>query len=101
MQSDFGVKENLTEEKEVVATAPSLNLRLHFEQSIERESQAMPGVDLNGEITISSTGGKRFAKTLQSSEQAQAYSNKVKSEITQAFKEFDAKLQSLFTKYKL
>ena len=101
LQSGFGVKENLTEEKEVVATAPSLNLRLHFEQNIERESQAMPGVDLNGEITISSTGGKRFAKTLQSSEQAQAYSNKVRSEITQAFKEFDAKLQSLFTKYKL
>jgi len=101
MQSGFGVKENLTEEKEIVATAPALNLRLHFEHTIERESQAMPGVDLNGEITISSTGGKKFAKTLQSSEQAQAYSNKVKSEITQAFKEFDAKLQSLFTKYKL
>jgi len=101
LQSGFGVKENLTEEKEIVATAPSLNLRLHFEQNIERESQAMPGVDLNGEITISSTGGKKFAKTLQSSEQAQAYSNKVKSEITQAFKEFDTRLQSLFTKYKL
>jgi len=61
----------------------------------------MPGVDLKMEITISSTGGKVFAKTLQSSEQAQAYSNKVKVEITQAFKEFNDRLQGLFTKYKL
>jgi hypothetical protein len=101
LESSFGVKENITEEKEIVATAPALNLRLHFDHSVENQSTDMPGVDLNMEITISSTGGKMFAKTLQSSEQAQAYSNKVKVEITQAFKEFNDKLQGLFTKYKL
>jgi len=101
LESSFGVKENLTEEKEIVATAPALNLRLHFNHTEEKQSRDMPGVDLKMEITISSTGGKVFAKTLQSSEQAEAYSNKVKVEITQAFKEFNDRLQGLFTKYKL
>ncbi len=94
------LKTILNEKKEAIATSPNTNMTLHYDpQFSEMGENGKP--ELNYRISISSTGGKEFNRTVASKEEEQKLAEAVKLELRRALRKFDARVAQINEKYNI
>lgn len=96
-------KENvqrLEEKKEAIATSPSTNMTIHFDHEFRQVGEAGTP-ELSYTISVSSTGGKEFFRSIGDSEEANKIAEGVRLELRRTLRMFDKRIQLINQKYKL
>ena len=89
----------LMEKKEAIASSPTTNMTLHFEKDFQAVGEEGTP-EATFAISISSTGGKEFYRSVGDQAEADKINEGVKLELRRALRKFDKHVQYILEKYK-
>lgn len=93
-------RQTLDEKKEAIATSQTTNLTLHYDADFKQVGEeGSPEFDFT--ISISSTGGKEFFRTVGDKEESLKIEQAVRLELRRALRRFDKHVQHIIEKYQL
>ena len=82
----------LLEKKEAIATSNNTNMTLHYNPDF---------TEFSFEISVSSTGGKEFFRTVANKDEEKKLADGVKLELRRAMRKMDARIQEILEKYNM
>lgn len=91
---------NLKEKKEAIATSSTTNITIHFDDGF-KEVGASGTPEASFVISMSSTGGKTYIRSVGDKEEAVKINEGVKLELRRAMRKLDKHVQYIVDKYKL
>ena len=89
----------LEEKKEAIATSPTTNITLHFDKGFSEVGET-GSPEATFDISISSTGGKKFYRGVSDRSEAEKINEGVRLELRRALRKFDKHIQFILDKYK-
>ena len=90
----------LLEKKEAIATSSNTNMTLHYNPDFtEVGEDGKP--EFSFEISVSSTGGKEFFRTVADKDEEKKLADGVKLELRRAMRKMDARIQEILEKYNM
>lgn len=92
-------QQSLEEKKEAIATSPSTNITLHFDEDFKQVGES-GGPESSFTISMSSTGGKEFFRSIGDREESAKLEQGVKLELRRAVRRFDKHIKLVLQKYK-
>ena len=91
---------SLLEKKEAIATTENTNMTLHCNSNYTEVSEdGSPQVTIS--LSISSTGGKDFARSVADGTEADNLEEGIRSDLRRAIRKFDKHVELILQKYKL
>lgn len=93
-------KRKLTEKKEAIATSPNTNMTLHYDSDFKQVGEEGSS-EFTFTISISSTGGKEFFRSVADKEENAKLAEGVKLELRRALRKFDRRIGYILEKYNL
>lgn len=93
-------KQRLEEKKEAIATSPHTNITLHYDSDFKQVGEeGTPEASFT--ISMSSTGGKEFFRSVSDSDEGAKMAEGVRLELRRALRRFDKRVALIMQKYKL
>jgi len=93
-------RQMLDEKKEAIATSPSTNMTLHYDSDFKQVGEE-GHPEFSFTISVSSTGGKEFFRSVGDKEESVKMDEGAKLELRRALRRFDKHVQLIVQKYKL
>jgi len=97
---EAAVMQSLLEKKEAIATSSNTNMTLHYNADFKEVGEGgSPEVSFT--LSVSSTGGKEFFRTVSDKEEGRKLEEIAKLELRRAMRKFDKQIELILEKYKL
>lgn len=93
-------KQKLEEKKEAIATSPNTNVTMHYDSDFKNVGEEGKP-EFSFTISVSSTGGKEFFRSISDSEESAKLAEGVKLELRRALRKFDSRIAYILEKYNL